>query len=202
MQIFVPYADPKQVAQILDRVRLHKQVLEANHIMDCILMYQKSGDSKHLKHPVMKMYKDHLDWLVYYTEVLNRFRIYRDASTFLDLKEPERPIFLSYAPLLDCHKKRLFQKGKKDQLRRNLPNNHYEIFKPFDSDNEDNLYVVDNIVYRYSNGKCISMYALFRDGLKSDDFIDLDTYIQIDGTQQELNLSFRNEKVGVLSEES
>ena len=45
------------------------------------------------------------------------------------------------------------------------------------------------------------MRALFRDGLKSDDFIDLDTYIQIDGTQQELNTSFRNEKVGVLSEE-
>ena len=200
MQIFIPYSDPKQVAMVLDVVRLHKQILEADYIIDCIVKYRETGDVRFLRHPVMKMYKDHLDWLCYYREVLNRYRIYHSDLAWLDLVEPDRPLFLYYTPLLDCHKKRLFQKGKKDQARRHLATNHYAIFAPFDSANEDNLYIVDNIIYRYNNGKCLSMQQFIHKDLNPADFEDLST--SYSGDVQKLDAYLFNHEMGVPTKDS
>ena len=156
MQVFVPYADPKEVAKCLDIVRLNKQVIEANWIIRCIELYEHDIDERHLKHPVAKMYKDHLAWLKYYRDVLNRYKYFFNDSCWDGLKEPEdKPAFLSYQPLLDCHKKRLYQKGLRDQTRLTRPHNHYERFKDFNSDNEENIYIVNNEVLTYLEGKLI-----------------------------------------------
>ena len=181
MQVFIPYDDPKEVAKCLDIVRLHKQIIEADFIISCIEKYHEHNRTEEfLRHPVMKMYKDGLEWLRYYRQVLYLYRTHRNIECWDGLVEPkDKPIFLSYKPLLDCHKKRLYQKGKSDQKRRSLSSNHYSQFADFDSDNEDNLYIIDEIIFCYRKGKLISKIPLYRDGLSKEDLVDLKTFIQI-----------------------
>ena len=161
MQVFVPYSDPKEVAKVLDISRLNKQVLEANYIIECIRRFEETGDEKNLRHPVMKMYKNDLEWLIYYRDVLDSFRLNKSDSCWDSLKQPRKlPNFIFFKPLLDCHKKRLYQKGKRDMQRRpkTLKENPYSMFSEFDSPNEENLYIIDTEVYSYLNGKLLYKY--------------------------------------------
>ena len=162
MQVFIPYADPKEVAKCLDISRLNKQILEAKWILASIRLYHEDGDLRHLKHPVMRMYKDHYEWLKYYKEVLRRYKLLFREGCWDGLEEPkEKPDFLSYQPLLDCHRKRLYQKGIVDMKRRvRLTENPYKVFEKYASDNEENMYIIDNKVLIYLNGKLIRTHDL------------------------------------------
>jgi hypothetical protein len=68
MQTFMPYSDPKRVAEVLDDTRLRKQVIEAIQIANCLLGISSTG---WCHHPAVKMWKDNVEYLVYdYTTIL------------------------------------------------------------------------------------------------------------------------------------
>lgn len=150
MQIFVPFDSAIKSAKVLDRRRLHKQFIEALQIIRAIEDFNKTGDSKYLRHPLYKMYKDYLPWVKYYASVCK--------SVFEGVlcveNEPKRPYFLGFEPLHKCHRKRLFQKGLADSKKYGK-DNFYSSFEEEASLNEENVYIVDRKVLFYLNGKLV-----------------------------------------------
>ena len=59
MQVFIPFASPLGVARSLDIKRLRKQIIEVGQILKAI----ETGAGSWRNHPVVKMYRDHTDWL-------------------------------------------------------------------------------------------------------------------------------------------
>ena len=76
MQIFLPYKSPLETAKVLDKRRLHKQLIECCQILDTI--DGKSTSWSH--HPVVLMYKNHRDFIEKYRLVLYLFRRNTDES--------------------------------------------------------------------------------------------------------------------------
>lgn len=69
MQIFLPYTDIIEVAECLDNRRLHKQIVECKQIIKAI-----TGESEAWKnHPIVKMYKDNVDFVYAYLSILERY---------------------------------------------------------------------------------------------------------------------------------
>ena len=61
MQVFI-VGTPYETAEILDSIRLNKQLIENKQIMDAILGAGKGW----FNHPVVKSYKNHFQWLYHY----------------------------------------------------------------------------------------------------------------------------------------
>ena len=123
MQVFVPYNDAYQTAMILyaDKRRFHKQIVECNKIIDAI-EGKKSGWKNH---PIVKMYKNHVDWLKLYVKIFKYLDYFINAQYEIDkisfyngllvLRELARncaPDFLTNE-FCDQHKRRLFTKNEK-----------------------------------------------------------------------------------------
>ena len=76
MQVFTPYDTPLECAHVLwnDKKRFNKQIIECRQILDAI-----DGKSKGwVNHPVVKMYKPHREWLLYYACCLQAYKIEAD----------------------------------------------------------------------------------------------------------------------------
>lgn len=155
MQIFIPFKEPLMVAKCLDKLRLNKQIVECRQIIDAIEGRKKGW----INHPVVKMYRPYKDWLLNYslclaeyvksekyreTDYTSFFHSYRKAVHYSMEADKIRPPFI-IDELCTQHKKRLYTKNPI----------HYKEFSHF-GESEENWYVVDGKVLKYSKGKLIS----------------------------------------------
>lgn len=139
MQVFIPYPQPIEVAKCLDKRRLNKQIIEGHQIIAAA-----KGETKAwANHPVTKMYKDHLDWLMAYVYCLEFYKegkigVAKKFSHHADLC---RPSWMTET-LCNSHKRRLVAKDQ-------------ELYKQFYiyGISEINYYVVDGLVWGYARGK-------------------------------------------------
>ena len=107
MQIFI-VGSIFETCQALDKRRLWKQILEARQIIDII-----QGKSQAWKnHPVAKMYKGNLEWLLLYLAVFEEYwkGDLEAAEIISNGAEEIKPIFLYDDSYLENMKKRLFTK--------------------------------------------------------------------------------------------
>lgn len=141
MQVFVPYPSPIDVAKCLDPKRLRMQIIECNQILKAI-----HGESEAWKnHPVVKMYRPHIQFLAAYADTLWSFEqncLYW-IEGLSELADSYRPPFLTES-FCDQHKRRLYTKSP----------NLYPQFAEYGT-SEENWYVVDGHVLCNLNGKII-----------------------------------------------
>lgn len=148
MQIFIPYEEPIQCAEVLyGDSRFKKQIIETVQIIHAI-----SGKIAWSNHPISKMYKEHVDWLGYY---LNCFICYRDyrktnnldfynkAKEWNEMANLCKPSFIT-EELCNQHKRRLYTKNKE----------HYKLFSKF-GESDENWYVIDGNIVKYINSKIV-----------------------------------------------
>lgn len=143
MQVFLPFLEPIQTAMVLDKRRLWKQIIEANQIL---AVY--SGSMAWSNHPVVKMYRNDLEWLKLYLECLDEYRKGSiQQATEASLKSLEiQPSFL-IEDLATNHKKRLYTKDSE----------FYKIFESYGT-TEINMYwswEENSWIYYKKNGKRI-----------------------------------------------
>ena len=107
MQIFI-VGSIFETCQALDKRRLWKQILEARQIIDILLGKTQAWKN----HPVAKMYKDDLEWLLLYLAVFEEYwRGDLEAAEIISNGAEEiKPIFLYDDSYLKNMKKRLFTK--------------------------------------------------------------------------------------------
>lgn len=139
MQVFVPYPSPIDVAKCLDKKRLRKQIIECDQILKAI--YGQSEAWKN--HPVVKMYRPHVQFLAAYADTLWTFEqncLYWTEG-LSELADSYRPPFLT-SDFCDQHKRRLYTKAP-------------ELYPQFASYGKsgENWYFVDGRLRRYVNGK-------------------------------------------------
>lgn len=148
MQVFVPYVEPYFVAQSLDKRRLNKQVLEGRQIIKAI-----TGESDAWKnHPVVKMYREHVVWLMFYTMCLDAYRKghLKEAMRYNTMAYIYTPSFL-HGMVVAHHRARLYTKDP-EYYRKVWP--HFT--KPFyNFQCEENLYIVDGKTLWYKDGKLV-----------------------------------------------
>lgn len=148
MQVFVPYKEPFLTAACLDPKRLNKQILDFYQILDALDGFSDAWKN----HPVVKMYKPHRTWLIYYASCLALYRNSKktgeDASRFLSQAKSYsfkanliRPAFLT-DEFCGQHKRRLYTKNP----------SYYVNFSEFGKSDE-NWYAVDGQIVKYINGK-------------------------------------------------
>lgn len=141
MQVFTPYPEPFKTADCLDGRRLNKQIIECKQILAAI-----KGESKAWKnHPVVKQYKNHIQYLHAYMMCLISFKgDCLDAAIYYSRYAMRyRPEFLT-TEFCNQHKRRLYTKD----------NEFYWMFYKYGESNE-NWYFVDGKLLRYINGKVI-----------------------------------------------
>lgn len=141
MQVFTPYKEPILCAQVLDKKRLNKQIIECQQIIRAI-----EGNKSWHNHPVVRMYRPHKEWLKCYMRCLICFKdgnitMAKELDSF---SMAERPSFLT-DELCDQHKRRLFTKQP----------DKYPQFSHL-GESEINWYVVDGEILKYKQGKRIN----------------------------------------------
>lgn len=156
MQVFVPYASPFEVAACLDERRLNKQIIECWQILAAI-----RGESNAWKnHPCVKMYRDHAEWLEYYTFCLE---CYRESVRARDDGDPDEMWIQSHLAEEWCDKANaitppfLTEEFCKHHQARLYTKDCYN----YDFFNDckvtiENWYFVDGELLRYANGKRIT----------------------------------------------
>lgn len=140
MQVFIT-GTPFETARDLDPRRLNKQIIETRQIIDAII----SGIGKWLNHPVVKMYKNNLDFLLMYLTCLKSYRNgdLNKALQFSDGAMLVKPNFIDEY-LITQMKRRLYTKDKV----------YYNQWSYLGESNTNFYYVDENWLY-YENGKLI-----------------------------------------------
>lgn len=149
MQIFVPYQSPLECAKALwnDRLRYNKQCIENIQIIKAI-----EGAKAWKNHPIVKMYKEHEDWLICYAKCLTSFRDYMETKDIKKYNEAVvwsanadlcKPIFIN-DEFCDQHKRRLFCKAE----------HLYPQFAKYGK-SDINYYFVNGELLKYKDGKRI-----------------------------------------------
>lgn len=136
MQIFI-IGSIFETCQALDKRRLWKQILEARQIIDVLL-----GKSQAWKnHPIVKMYKDDLEWLLLYLAVFEEYwkGDLEAAEIISNGAEEIKPTFLYDDSYLENMKKRLYTKNKV----------HYSQWELLGESNI-NYYYIDGIWRKYT----------------------------------------------------
>lgn len=130
MQIFLPYASPYLTAKILDKRRLHKQIIECKQIIKAICGVSNAWKN----HPICTMYKNDIEWLIYYTSCLDFFNkgYLSYAKLMSEIAKDVQLKFINEA-YCDNFKKRLYCKDK----------NKYGCFKTY-GESYENWYYIDN----------------------------------------------------------
>lgn len=138
MQIFLPYTDIINVAKCLDKRRLHKQIVECKQIIKAI-----TGESEAWKnHPIVKMYKNNLEFVKVYLKVLEDYWELKQKNEDVDnnlgiYSSNERAKFL--LPNFINNEYLATMKGRlyvKDPV-------HYADFAHYESFGHQNMYFVD-----------------------------------------------------------
>lgn len=139
MQVFVPYPSPIDVAKCLDKRRLRKQIIECDQILKAIYGQPKAWKN----HPVVNMYRPHVQFLAAYADTLWTFEqncLYWTEG-LSKIADSRRPPFLTES-FCDQHKRRLYTKAPE----------LYPQFAEYGK-SEENWYYVDGRLRRYVNGK-------------------------------------------------
>lgn len=131
MQTFLPYADFKMSAKVLDRQRLGKQRLEVYQLLNSIDRLKKGENYKGwTNHPCRKMWHNNTNALVEYgIDVCNEWisRGYKDTlkekiQSFYKCNEPhDYPNFIGMESFHLSHRSKLIQK-KPEHYRSMFPN--------------------------------------------------------------------------------
>ncbi len=134
MQIFI-IGTPLETAKALDKRRLNKQIIECRQILNAI-----NGAKAWRNHPVVLQYRDYVDWLKLYSNVLEEYRngSYIVAEMIDSVMIP--PPF---------HDEEFF-----NQMKRRLytkDNTHYKQWKHL-GETQENWYYVDGVMRKYVNG--------------------------------------------------
>lgn len=129
MQTFLPYADFKKSARVLDRKRLGKQRSEAKIILNILTGRAKSNAWKN--HPAVKMWEGYEGALAEYGIAICeewRRRGYRDSLLpyFLKFKKGKKPFWLGNPKFHKSHRSNLLRKdfeyySKYFKIDSNLP---------------------------------------------------------------------------------
>lgn len=125
MQTFLPYADFKKTAKILDRQRLGKQRVECLQILKCLL----EKENRWKNHPAVRMWKNHEQCLILYgLEICKEWisRGYKDNcfEKISNFKEEKKEIiFPSWIGNENFHKSH-----QSNLIRKNAE--HYKKFFP------------------------------------------------------------------------
>lgn len=139
MQIFVPYKEPLEVAKCLDRRRLNKQIIETRQIINAITGVSAAW----FNHPVVHMYRNHLDFLSNYERCLYAYFSGSNETALMFSNEAVRclPEFIN-DDLCNQHKRRLYTKD----------NVHYKQFSEY-GESLENWYIIGGELIKYNNGK-------------------------------------------------
>lgn len=103
MQIFLPYLNIIEVAECLDKRRLHKQIVECKQIIKAI----KGETEAWSNHPIVKMYKNNLEFVQAYLNILEIYwNLYKTEDKFNDIicdvrKAKSRKDLDKYGKLID-----------------------------------------------------------------------------------------------------
>lgn len=155
MQVFVPYKEPLKVAIIMwsDKKRFNKQIIECRQILNAIEGVGKGW----FNHPVVKMYKDHKEWLECYLKVFefyknihndelseyDKYYVNNDLELYNKRANEITPLFLT-DDFCYQHKRRLYTKSPE----------LYSLFAKYGK-SDINYYYVDGELLKYKNGKRI-----------------------------------------------
>lgn len=141
MQIFI-IGSPIETANVLDKRRINKQIIECRQILAAI-----EGRSKAwANHPCVLMYREHVLWLKYYSWCLSAYKggSFEIAEKVSNLADKRRPPFHTEA-YFNQMKRRLFTKD----------NEHYKQWSHF-GESDVNWYYVDGEWRYYRSGKRIA----------------------------------------------
>lgn len=116
MQVFLPFPDVAKSLQVLDKVRLWKQVLEAKQLLDCI-DGRKDGWKNH---PCAKMYKRYPKFLIFYfNEGLRQWKgVGKTSYTYLSsdlLEQTDIPSWFGVNEFHLSHRSNLLRKAIADR---------------------------------------------------------------------------------------
>ena len=139
MQVFI-IGTVYETAKALDPKRLWKQILECDQIIAAI-----EGNAAWSNHPVVLMYRNHVDYLKLYRITLGLLRsgMFEEAMKNSEAAELLKPEFIgSY--LTDQMKRRLYTKDK----------NYYSQWSDL-GESDINYYFVDGKWLHYKNGKLL-----------------------------------------------
>ena len=177
MQVFIPYPEPIKVARCLDKKRLNKQIIECHQIISAASGKATAWAS----HPVVKMYKNNLEWLQLYTDVLEYYRDGREdiAIHLSNQADMGRPSWMTEA-LCNSHKRRLAEKD---------PNFYYKFFKEYGI-SIVNYYVVDSRVIGY-------MYGKYRSSRSLEEFNNAEAWYRNGYTGSQVHLSVLFTRVSI-----
>ena len=142
MQVFLPYKEPIEVAKCLDRRRLWKQVLEGQQITEAI----DGSSTSWRNHPVVKMYKNNLQFVRSYYLCLWQYHMgnIKGALLMNEYANASRPDFITEDFCIQ-HRRRLYTKDKV----------FYKDFAKY-GESDENWYIVDGKLLKYKNGKLIN----------------------------------------------
>lgn len=129
MQVFI-VDTPFKTAQILDKRRLNKQIIECGQILDAI----EGKTSAWSNHPCTIMYRNHVEWLSNYRACL------------LHYKEGHILTALEFNKLCNQHKPNFHNKPYFTNMKRRLYTKDHEHYKQWECHGEsyENWYWVDN----------------------------------------------------------
>lgn len=141
MQVFI-VGSPLETAQVLDKRRLNKQIIENNQILNAIY-----GQRAWRNHPCTLQYKDLTAWLCAYSLCLEDYRDknMEDAEFWSNVADSVRPSFHT-EEYFDQMKRRLYTK---------MPE-HYNQWEHL-GESDVNWYFVDGEWRYYRNGKRIEL---------------------------------------------
>ncbi len=141
MQVFI-VDSPLETAQVLDKRRLNKQIIENNQILNAIY-----GQRAWRNHPCTLQYKDLTAWLCAYSLCLEDYRDknMEDAEFWSNVADSVRPSF---------HTEEFFNQMKR-RLYTKMPE-HYNQWEHL-GESDVNWYFVDGEWRYYRNGKRIEL---------------------------------------------
>lgn len=140
MQIFI-VGTPYETAEILDSIRLNKQLIENKQTMDAILGSGKGW----FNHPVVKSYKNHFHWLYYYNLCLFWY------------SRGDKPMAKKMSDKAMAFKPNFHTEEYFNQMKRRLFEKDEEYYKQWSylGKSLDNWYFVDGEWVKYRKGKKI-----------------------------------------------
>jgi tRNA G10 N-methylase Trm11 len=147
MQVFI-IGSPFQTAEILDRRRLNKQIIECHQILDAL-----NGKKAWSNHPAVLQYKDHKEWLELYMFCLEDYYSVKYNNVDKDMlylaKEWSDRAF-EHKP--DFHTEEYFKQMKRRLYTKDKT--YYQQWKEL-GETDINWYFVDGEWRYYQNGKRI-----------------------------------------------
>ena len=139
MQVFI-IGSPLETAKALDNRRLNKQIIECKQILDAL-----NGAKAWSNHPVVLQYKNHQNWLMQYTFILESYRngnlsIANFVNQLIGMIKPK------------FHTEEFFSQMKRRLYTKNP--HHYSQWS-YLGESQENWYFVDGVMRKYINGKRI-----------------------------------------------